>query len=53
MVNKEYTVHVVAESIRKKLRGQSQLLKNDATFSIFLFCNNKLLAGSESTLTVK
>lgn len=52
MVSRDYTAHVVAESIRKKLRGQSQLLVNDSTMSIFLFCNNKLLAGSESTLSL-
>lgn len=46
MVNKDYTVHVVAESLRKKLRNQSQLLMSDSAQSVFLFCKNKLLSGS-------
>ena len=46
----DMTVHVLAESLRKKISNQSKVLNNDPTLSIFLFCKNKLLSGSDSTI---
>ena len=47
MANKELTIHLLAECLRRKLltpNGKGQ----DETISIFMFCNNRLLAGPES-----
>ena len=51
MTRKDCCVHTLTESLKKKIWSQAEGGKADATLSIFLFCQHKLLTGPESTFT--
>ena len=50
VANKEFNVHIVVESLRKKIMSQSATLSNP-NLSLYLFCQNKLLSTSDSSPT--
>jgi hypothetical protein len=49
VANKDFNVHIVVESLRKKIMSQSAAALNSPNLSLYLFCHKKLLSTSDSS----
>jgi hypothetical protein len=50
MVSAAFNVHILTESLKKRIASLQPQPPKDHDLSIFLFCGNKLLSGADSTL---